>query len=207
MRRLPILATIVVALAVATMIALGIWQLRRAQWKEALLADYARAESLPAVDLDPLLAGGRPLPDLSFRRALVTCAARDAAVEAMAGRNGADVTGQAFYVACRPGAPGEAGRLRINAGWADGPDAAQRLTLSGIIAGRLGAVGTEGPVTLVAATPAAPLTTASAPPSLDSIPNNHRFYALQWFAFALTAAIIYLLALRRRNRPKLPPEP
>lgn len=207
MRRLPVIPTIIVALAVATMIALGIWQLQRARWKEALLADYGRAMAMPAVDLDPLLASGRPLPELSFRRALVTCDARDAAVAAQAGRNAADVAGQAYYIPCRPGASGEAGRLRINAGWAERPDAARRLTLSGIVAGRLGAVGADGPITLVAATPAAPLATASAPPDLAAIPNNHRSYAVQWFAFALTAAVIYLLALRRRKAPKLPPEP
>ncbi len=123
MRQLPLLPTLFVAAAVATMIGLGIWQLQRAAWKEALLAEYGRAAALPAVDLDPLLAGGRPLPALSFRRALVTCDARDAAVEARAGRNLADATGQAYYVPCRPGASGPAGRLRINAGWATRPDA------------------------------------------------------------------------------------
>ena len=207
MRRLPVISTIIVALAVATMIALGIWQLQRARWKETLLADYGRAMALPAVDLDPLLASGRPLPELSFRRALVTCDARDVAVEAQAGRNAADVAGQAYYVACRPGAAGVAARLRINAGWSDRPDASRRLTLTGLVAGRLGAVGADGPITLVAATPAPPLATASAPPDLAAIPNNHRSYAVQWFAFALTAAVIYLLALRTRKRPKLPPEP
>lgn len=207
MRRLPVIPTLIVALAVATMIALGIWQLQRAAWKEALLADYGRAMTMPAVDLDPLLASGRSLTDFSFRRALVTCDARDAAVDAMAGRNAADVTGQAYYVACRPGASGIAGRLRINAGWADRPDVTQRLTLSGIVAGRLGAVGADGPITLVSATPASPLATASAPPDLAVIPNNHLLYAWQWFFFAAAAAVIYLLALRRRNAPKLPPEP
>ena len=38
----------------------------------------------------------------------------------------------------------------------------------------------------------------SAPPSLESIPNNHRSYALQWFSFALIALIIYGLAVRKR---------
>lgn len=207
MRRLPIIPTLVVALAITTMIALGIWQLHRAAWKDALLADYARAETMPAVDLDPLLASGRPLPDLSFRRALVSCDARDATVTAAAGRNAADVTGQAYYVPCRTGASGEAARLRVNAGWADRPDVAQRLTVSGIVAGRLGAVAPDGPVTLVSATPASPLTAVSAPPDLAAIPNNHLSYALQWFAFALSAAVIYLLALRLRKPPKLPPEP
>src|SRR5438128_9782929 len=116
MRRLPVIPTLIVALAVATMIALGIWQLHRAAWKEALLADYSRAAALPAVDLDPLLASGRPLPALSFRRALVTCEARDAPVNAQAGRNTADASGQAYCVACRPGAGGDAWLLRMHAG-------------------------------------------------------------------------------------------
>lgn len=205
--RLPLIPTLIVALAVATMIGLGIWQLQRASWKQALLAEYGRAMAMPAVDLDPLLASGRPLPELSFRRALVTCDARDAAVEARAGRGAADATGQAFYVDCRPGATGPAGRLRVNAGWSDRPDAARRLTLSGTVAGRLGAVDTDGPIILTAATPAAPLATASAPPTLDNIPNNHILYAWQWFFFAAAAALIYVLAVRKRNRPRLPPEP
>lgn len=206
MKRLPLIPTLIVAAAVATMIGLGVWQLQRAAWKEALLAEYSRAISLPAVDLDPLLASGRPLPELSFRRALVTCDARDATVEARTGRNLSDVTGQAYYIPCRPGASGAAGRLRVNAGWAMRPDVATRLTLTGIVAGRLSLVEAEGPITLTAATAAPPLV-PSQPPGLDNIPNNHRMYALQWFAFALIAAVIFLLALRRRNAPKLPPEP
>ena len=51
---------------------------------------------------------------------------------------------------------------------------------------------------LVAATPA-PGLRPSAPPTPDSLPNNHRFYAFQWFFFAAAAVVIYLLALRRRG--------
>jgi cytochrome oxidase assembly protein ShyY1 len=206
MRRLPVLPTIVVAGAVAVMIALGAWQLQRAAWKERLLAEYAGAGALPAVDLDPLLDGNRPLPPLSFRRALITCAASDVAPEIRTGRSAADVPGQVYLVACRPGAAGLAGRIRINAGWAERPDAVRRLSLGGIVAGRLGLVEAEGPVTLTAATAAPPLA-PSQPTSVDNIPNNHLLYALQWFFFALAAAVIYVLALRKRNAPKLPPEP
>ena len=39
--KLPIIPTILVALAVATMIGLGIWQLDRMRQKETLLAAYA----------------------------------------------------------------------------------------------------------------------------------------------------------------------
>ena len=38
----------------------------------------------------------------------------------------------------------------------------------------------------------------SAPPNVADIPNNHRSYAFQWFAFAVSALIIYGLALRGR---------
>ena len=206
MRRLPLIPTAVVAAAVLTMIALGIWQLRRAEWKEGLLVQYAAAASMPAVDLDPLLAGEGPLPPLAFRRALVTCRAENVQPEVRAGRSAADAPGQAYLIPCRPGASGLAGRLRINAGWASRPDAARRLSLGGIVAGRLGAVEEDGPVVLTAATAVPPLA-PSAPASIEAVPNNHRFYAWQWFFFAAAAAIIYALALRGRRRRDLPPEP
>jgi cytochrome oxidase assembly protein ShyY1 len=206
LRRLPVVATLVVALAVAAMIALGIWQLQRAQWKERLLADYAAAAAMPAVDLDPLLDGRPALPPLSFRRALVTCHARGVRPDVHAGRNGADRVGQVYLLPCRPGAEGLAGRIRVNAGWSAEPDNELRPELDGIVAGRLGAVGEAGPITLTAATAAAPLV-PSAPASIESIPNNHLFYAFQWFFFAAAAALIYWLALRRREAAKLPPEP
>ena len=47
--KLPIIPTILVALAVATMIGLGIWQLDRKKQKEALLASYAAAAGKPPI--------------------------------------------------------------------------------------------------------------------------------------------------------------
>ena len=41
---------------------------------------------------------------------------------------------------------------------------------------------------------------ASAPPSPEMIPNNHRSYAFQWFAFAAIALLIYVLALSKRSK-------
>jgi len=205
-RRVPILATLVVAAAVATMIALGIWQLQRAGWKEGLLADYRRAQTLPVLDLDPLLNGGAAMPPLAFRRVLVTCDARDAAPDVRVGRSADNRVGQAYFVPCRPGAAGLAGRLRVNAGWAPAPNAVDRLTVTGTIAGRLGAVEAEGPVTLVAAAASPPLA-PSAPSSIENIPNNHMLYAWQWFFFAAAAAAIYILALRQRGASRLPPAP
>jgi len=36
-------------------------------------------------------------------------------------------------------------------------------------------------------------------PSMEQIPNNHLSYAIQWFAFAIIALVIYFLALRWRT--------
>ena len=38
-----------------------------------------------------------------------------------------------------------------------------------------------------------------AAPDPRDLPNNHLAYAGQWFFFALTALVIYILALRRRS--------
>ncbi len=40
----------------------------------------------------------------------------------------------------------------------------------------------------------------NAAPDPRSIPNNHLSYAVQWFLFALTAMVIYTLAVRKRLR-------
>lgn len=203
--RLPFVPTILVAAAVAVMVALGIWQLGRAKQKEGMLADYVNAAALPPVDLDPLIArddmGGVPV---AFRRALVTCRS-GGKVELRAGRNEQGVTGYSYLIPCRPGASGFGGRLMINAGWSQGPGATARLP-GGTVAGVLGAIPDEGPIVLVSASAAPPLV-LSAVPSLADIPNNHLSYALQWFFFAAAAVVIYVLALRRRGRQKLPPEP
>lgn len=205
MKRLPLLPTMIVAAAVATMIGLGVWQLQRAAWKDRLIAEYAAARGLPALDLDPLLDRGDNLPPLAFRRVLVTCDSGDAEPALRGGRSEAGQGGYSYFVPCRPGAEGLAGRLVVNAGWTPLPHDDQRIAVDGIVAGWLGAVEDGRPITLTSARAAPPLG-PSAPPSIDDIPNNHLSYAFQWFFFAAVAVIIYLLALRRRA-PKLPPEP
>ena len=198
MRRLPIGATLVVLAAAAAMVALGVWQLHRATWKQRLLADYAAAAAMPPLDLDPLL--DRPpaaLPPLAFRRVLVSCWAGRVAPELRGGRSRSGEGGYSYFLPCRPGAAGLAGRLRVNAGWTALPDNRLRPRLSGIVAGRLGAVEPDRPITLTSAEARPPLA-PSAPPSLADIPNNHLIYAFQWFFFAAAALVIYALALRRR---------
>jgi cytochrome oxidase assembly protein ShyY1 len=197
MRRLPIIATIIVVVAVAVMIGLGVWQLQRAAWKGRMLSELGAAQGLAPIDLDRLIAEGHDTP-IAFRRATVTCQARDATVALRAGRNVRGTTGYSHFIPCRPGAAGLAGRLQINAGWSQSPNGALRLTADGPVAGIIGTADGDGPVILTAQTPIGPLQ-ASTPPLIDDIPNNHLAYAFQWFFFAGTAALIFLLALRRRR--------
>jgi cytochrome oxidase assembly protein ShyY1 len=65
--------------------------------------------------------------------------------------------------------------------------AASRCTA--LVAGRLSAVGEDGPIILTAATAPPPLV-PSQPVAIDSVPNNHMSYAFQWFFFAATALVI-----------------
>lgn len=202
MKRIPVLPTVVVAAAVAIMVGLGVWQLQRAEWKDRLLAQYGAATAQPALDLDPLLARDAAVPALAFRRVLVSCRVTQAEPILRGGRSrdagGAGVGGYSYFVPCRPGAGGPAGRLLVNMGWSPLPDDSRRISLDGIVAGSLGADELGRPLVLTSAT-AAPGLIPSAPPTIEQVPNNHRFYAIQWFFFALAAASIYWLALRRRR--------
>ena len=47
-RKLPLVPTLLVAAAVSAMVALGVWQLGRAEWKAGLIARYAAAQALSA---------------------------------------------------------------------------------------------------------------------------------------------------------------
>ena len=68
--RFPLIPTILVAAAVATMIALGIWQLRRADEKEALQRRYERNLALPPMALPPAAVADETL---LYRRATAFC--------------------------------------------------------------------------------------------------------------------------------------
>ena len=191
-RRLPIIPTIIVAAAVAMMIGLGVWQLQRAKWKEGLLAQYAKAEQLPPISFPtvPLRDDRLPL----FRHSTGVCL-RIVGQRATAGENRSGEPGYVHIVNCATGAEGPG--MSVEVGWSNNPNAKVVWTggpVSGVIApDRLTRIR------LVAAS-APPGLEPSALPSLSSIPNNHRSYALQWFAFAATALVIYALALRKRLR-------
>jgi cytochrome oxidase assembly protein ShyY1 len=191
-RRLPIVATILVLAAVGVMIDLGIWQLHRARWKEDLLANYGEAEKLP-----PIAWPTRPLRDDQlplFRHATGVCT-RIVGRRELAAENLAGEPGYGLIVDCTTGTGGP--EMSVEVGWSNNPNAKINWN-GGPVSGVIGPDRMRR-MRIVAASAPAGLEVAQ-PPSLSTIPNNHRSYAVQWFAFAAIALIIYGLALRRRFR-------
>ena len=190
-RKLPLIPTIIVGLAVAVMIGLGLWQLQRKSEKDALLATYRAAEGQPPIGW-PALPPKEPLP--LFRHATGNCL-QAVGFRTAAGQNRQGEPGYLVIADCRTGAEGPG--LSVELGWSKNPNAGRDFR-GGLVSGLI-APDRLSRMRLVAATPG-PGLEASAPPSPDTIPNNHLSYAVQWFLFAGLALLIYVLALRQRWR-------
>ena len=185
LRQLPLIPTIVVVLAAAIMVGLGVWQLGRADEKEDLLARYAAAgdnQALVAWPGDDKDALKKRL----YRRTEVDCI-KVTELTAVAGTNAKGTPGWAQIAECELKGGGEA---RIALGWTRVPDGP--IWNGGKVTGILA----PGP-RLVADPPRAGLLALERPDPSD-LPNNHMAYAWQWFLFALTALVIYGLAVRKR---------
>lgn len=202
MKRVPILPTLIVLLAVAAMVALGFWQLQRRTEKAALIA-----HALANLDRAPQPLPARITDDLLFARVTATCA-RVEDWTMGAGRTATGTSGYRHIAAC-VSPTGQ--RFRVDKGVAAGPKL-RPVWAGGAVAGTL-SHAPGGPTLLDRMTghaaPPAPMIVSDTPapglspsqrPDPASLPDNHLGYALQWFGFALAAAIIYLLALRRRSR-------
>jgi cytochrome oxidase assembly protein ShyY1 len=187
-RRIRVMPTIIVLAAVSLMIGLGVWQLQRAKWKEGLLAEYAEADKLPPITFPTMPVHSNQLP--LFRHATGVCL-RVVGQRAVAGENRAGEPGYAHIVDCSTGAEGPG--MSVEVGWSKDPNAKVNWA-GGPVSGIIGPDRVTR-MRLVAAS-APPGLEPSAPPSIRSIPNNHRSYAMQWFAFAFIALVIYVLALR-----------
>lgn len=196
--RLPLLPTLLVAAAVAVMVGLGVWQLQRMDEKEALLARFPQAAKLPPVGWPSV----PPADDsLLYRRATGFCL-EVRGWRAVAGRSASGESGWSHIAACRTGGL-EGPGMQVDMGWSKSSAAPTGWSggeVSGVIV-----PDREHRIRLVSDR-AAPGLQPSAPPSPAQIPNNHLMYAVQWFFFAGAAALIYLLALRRRGSRALPPQ-
>jgi surfeit locus 1 family protein len=234
-RRVPIFSTIVVLAAVATMIALGIWQLGRRAEKEALIARYEAAQAAEGyVFIKP------SEPEAAYTHTIEYCASPESQ-SVVSGRNARGQTGWVHVARCTIGGawPKSDAELKGLAALFDSQsDTSRRMSEAevaafvetlkeapelpdhvlqpadvvlgwsreaepvawkgGFVAGTVVPTGELG-FKIVADPPLAGLQ-PNAKPDPGDLPNNHLAYAGQWFFFALTALVIYVLALRRRRR-------
>ena len=194
-RKIPVLPTILVGLAIAVMIGLGVWQLQRSTWKQGLVDRYAAAKGLPATAWPGVWPKPSELP--LFRRVNGNCI-RPVANRSSAGENRSGEIGYVHIVDCKTGPEGPG--MSVEIGWSKDPNAKFQWS-GGAVSGVL-VPDRKAQMRLVADTPAAGLQ-PSRSPSVETVssvtPAGHKGYAFTWFSFAAIALIIYVLALRRRE--------
>ena len=226
--RFPVALTIVTVLALAILIGLGSWQLKRLAWKQDLLARIEALKTASAVSLDAALAK----PDPDFTRVRVDCIGLAAApfAELYAVRDG--VAGTRLISACplgggrsllvdrgfvpdtvkaRPPARQSDPRVVsvtgvLRAG--DKPsfvappdDPARRRFFTRQVAPIAASLHASRPVPLflLAETATNPEAPSLTPAPLPSaISNRHLEYALTWFGLAGALACVYAAMLWRR---------
>lgn len=230
--RFPVLVTLFLALCVAVLVGLGLWQVERLQWKAGLIDRAERAAALAPSPLDEVLAA----PEPEFRKARVVCRGLATApfVELQSIHDGQP--GRRLISACVPEGTGQTylvdrgfvpdtvpARPRVLASTlplvlvvelrrSPPPGAMTPAPADGRFYGRdnlaiataLGA-GAPSEFTLFALTspnPELAALIASAPPAAFS--NNHLGYALTWFGLALALVAFYVAGLIRRFRKPVP---
>lgn len=207
--KLPVIPTLIVGLAVAAMIGLGVWQLDRRAQKEAAIARYAANSALPVMAFPRPPLGDEHL----FRRASAMCLEVTGWSE-QAGRAENGAKGWRHIADCQTGVEALTMKFDMGVGTAPGVTPVWK---GGEVTGTIthapdstpllaGLFGKRPPRTLMlVAEKPAPGLAESARPDPSSVPNNHLAYAVQWFLFALAAVVIYVLALRWRYKKTAPP--
>ena len=204
-RRVPIVSTVLVLLAAGIMVALGFWQWGRAQERDAMKRDMVQRGGLPEVAYpyaEPSDAA------ILYRKVAARCV-RVLGWQMRVGRSVDDRTGWRHIATCA--APVAGVRFMVDMGTSLSPGAAPRWT-GGDVTGhavrepstlgvwdRLSFKRPSERLMVVAETPA-PGLTASRQPDPGDEPNSSWSYMVQWFGFATTALVIYVLALRKRWR-------
>lgn len=199
-RRLPIIPTIVVAAVVAACLAAGGWNLRRAKLHQAELRNFQAASRLPPVSFPTAPTRDAQLP--IYRYATGNCV-RVVNRRTDVGENQAGEPGYAIILDCATGAEGPG--MSVQVGWSKNPNATTPWP-GGMVSGVI-IRDRKNRIRLVSATPAPGLEANGAvKPTTSVSPQRNRGYALQFFAFAAIALIIYALAVRKRLKQE-PPSP
>ncbi|MDN3645833.1 SURF1 family protein [Pontixanthobacter aestiaquae] len=188
-RSIPIVPTIIVGIAIAIMIALGFWQMSRADEKDAMVESFLAVREQQTVVPFPRKA--EDVDAALYRRSEVECT-QVLSTRSTAARDPNGTSGLAQVALCNLAGGGQA---EIMLGWTARPF--DSLWEGGVVTGYV-APSKEGP-RLVASPPTFGLQQL-APPDPRDLPNNHMAYAGQWFFFALTALIMYIFVLRGRTK-------
>lgn len=205
-KRFPVLATTIVAFAVATMIGLGVWQLQRMHHHEELLSKLSTNSAKPPIsfpELGPVRVGAL------HRKSSLTCL-RVVKWREDSGKDGAQKAGTRYLAECATGVEGPG--VLIAVGVSDRPNL--KIDWNG---GAVSGIITEEPDRqsmiaklfgpkvilrpMLVSNDGLGGLRAPAPPSLDRIRNrisSNGLYAIQWFFFAFVAALMFVLALRKR---------
>ena len=184
--KLPLIPTFIVAIAVAIMIGLGVWQWDKAQQPVSHGPYSGDPINFPAhytgTDLSPYLSH-----KTTGYCALVT------GWDARSGENRQGQSGWAHFATCFTG-DDNSDPMIVNVGWSNDP--ANPAWQGGQVSGTI-IEGSSHTLHVVSDTPAAGLQPSDVPTG-ETV--DHLSYALQWWSFALIALIIYALVLRRRAK-------
>lgn len=229
--RFPVVLTVLAVALLGVLLALGVWQVQRMQWKEGLIAGAEAAAGQPPLPLDEALKLENP----EFRRVLLTCRGLGAApfvelqsiensdagvrlVSACAVEGGPTLLVDRGFVSAEISA-----RPPVNAAdtmpvvvtgvlrRAPAPSALTPPPAEGRFYGRdaeamARALKVEGPIspfTVFATTSTNPDWAALKPSAPPAaFTNNHLGYALTWFGLAVALIAFYVVLLRRRMTRK-----
>ena len=210
-RGYPIAATLLTLVMVPILLGLSYWQFEiRLPWKAALIAQLEAARGLPPVTAQDYFHAMLGEADLQYRRAGVDC--RPGRVKPYDTKGGTSAAGGAdggtggflILVDCNDPARHRSPDLVVVAGWTLRPDKIGMIEVDTRFTGTLiehpyGKEPGRPQFMLIPTTAVAPLAPSRIPTPGD-LPDNHLSYALQWLAFAVTLAAVYLVYLRQWRR-------
>ena len=230
--RFPFVLTVLAVALLGVLLALGVWQVQRMQWKEGLMDGAEAAAGLPPLPLAEALKVDNP----EFRRVILTCRGLGAAPYVELQSIESSDAGVRLVSACRPEGMEEtllvdrgfvpadiSARPTVNADdtmpvvitgvlrRAPAPSALTPPPAQGRFYGRdaeamARALKVEGPIspfTVFATTSTNPDWAALRPSAPPAaFTNNHLGYALTWFGLAAALIAFYVVLLRRRMTRK-----
>jgi surfeit locus 1 family protein len=204
------------------LLSLGTWQVHRLHWKEAILAQIARAEADPPV---PLQAVPDPFTKVAVTGHLRADLSAHYAVDVRDLPNGPQIGTYLIQPLERADAP----PLLVERGWVpqlpsapiaqpggettitgyihaglftpkDDPAARTFYTLNPAAIGASLGLRHVAPFILVALGPPPPQLWPDPAKHLPRPPNNHLYYALTWYGLAVELVVMFVLWARRKLR-------